>query len=144
MGGMTMSLKGKWGFVSAVLLGAAAQWGCGSSYSVDGDADADADGDSDVDGDGDSHADADMAGDDDAEADGYVDSDVDIDSETEADADVEADGDRDGDTCIDACPSLADTRCIENVVQTCSLGIDGCLSWVAGEDCTSAGLVCSR
>jgi hypothetical protein len=100
--GTTMNTKGMWWLVSALLVAAAAGWGCGSSTAVHGDADSDADADGDGGGDGDAD------GDSDADADGDADTDADADGDTDVDTDADVDADTDADTDVASGASCAD------------------------------------
>jgi len=38
--------------------------------------------------------------------------------------------------CVDTCGPENATQCAGQIVETCTLGANGCLGWVAGEDCS--------
>jgi len=47
------------------------------------------------------------------------------------------------DGCVDECLPADATRCsTADVIQTCTVGSDGCTEWVDGTDCTSTGDLC--
>lgn len=46
-------------------------------------------------------------------------------------------------TCSDDCPTQGGSRCLDDVVQSCDQGADGCLHWTDGEDCTANGKICN-
>jgi len=48
------------------------------------------------------------------------------------------------DECADECLPADATQCSGTVVQTCSVGSDGCTDWVDGTDCSDSGEECSE
>ncbi len=46
------------------------------------------------------------------------------------------------DTCSDAC-TLSDRRCIENMLQSCENGENGCTQWKNLQDCAATNWICS-
>jgi hypothetical protein len=44
--------------------------------------------------------------------------------------------------CNDTCTSLGATRCNGTQVQECQQGVDNCMAWVDGQDCSSTGQIC--
>ena len=40
-------------------------------------------------------------------------------------------------TCEDLCLTAGDQRCVDGAIESCSEGGDGCLDWVAGDDCSA-------
>jgi hypothetical protein len=48
------------------------------------------------------------------------------------------------DECSDECLPVDDTRCTGTVIETCTVGTDGCTEWVAGTDCDDSSEVCSE
>ncbi|MBU1240861.1 hypothetical protein KKF84_01825 [Myxococcota bacterium] len=45
-------------------------------------------------------------------------------------------------SCTDGCPTLNDSRCTLSTIETCIMGLSGCLDWDAGDDCSLEGQVC--
>ena len=45
-------------------------------------------------------------------------------------------------TCQDTCLLEDDTRCADEVIETCTLQPSGCVDWVAGTDCSLTGEFC--
>ncbi len=103
---MTKTTKRELGWLTVVLLCAAASCGTdtddGGNGSSDGDADGDSDGDADTDADADLDGDADTDADTDADADADTDADGDGDADTDADSDGDTDADSDGDADTDS------------------------------------------
>ncbi len=44
--------------------------------------------------------------------------------------------------CTDNCEAIGNTRCYEDIIQTCKPGGDGCLDWVNDVDCSDYGEAC--
>lgn len=40
-------------------------------------------------------------------------------------------------TCSDACPTIDQTRCVGELIQTCVMGSEGCHEWSDGTDCAT-------
>lgn len=40
-------------------------------------------------------------------------------------------------TCEDQCPVAEEQRCVAGVIESCAEAADGCLDWVAGDDCSA-------
>ena len=45
--------------------------------------------------------------------------------------------------CDDTCLPEGGTRCLDDVIQDCTAGTDGCTDWVDGTDCTTTDQFCS-
>ena len=48
-----------------------------------------------------------------------------------------------GENCSDDCPGQGRSRCLNDTVQTCAQGTDGCLHWIDDEDCSASGQTCT-
>ncbi len=48
-----------------------------------------------------------------------------------------------GDGCSHECPGLRSSRCLDDKVQTCAPGTDGCLRWADSQDCAASGKTCT-
>ncbi|MFO7564996.1 MAG: GEVED domain-containing protein [Enhygromyxa sp.] len=44
--------------------------------------------------------------------------------------------------CVDQCDADGDMQCNGDVIETCSIRDEGCLGWVAGEDCSAGNQYC--
>jgi hypothetical protein len=44
--------------------------------------------------------------------------------------------------CVDQCEIEGDMQCGGDVIETCAVGLDGCLDWVSVEDCGAADQYC--
>lgn len=45
-------------------------------------------------------------------------------------------------TCVDTCPTVGTARCSGTIIESCAVGIGGCLGWVGVTDCAETGEVC--